>query len=190
MIFVAGSEKQGAPMTHARDAEEQLAGFIAKFTPAIGSRAVAIRAEMRKRYPMANELVYDNYNALAIGYGPSEKASDAVFSIALYPRWVSLFFLQARGLPDPHRVLKGSGNVVKHIVLPSPDALDQPEIQALMREAVARATVRFNPQNPHRLIIKSISPKQRPRRPAPEKASRIHGESRPSARKRAGASAQ
>lgn len=176
-------------MTHAGDAEKELATFIAKFAPEIGSLAVAIRAEMRKRYPMANELVYDNYNALAIGFGPSEKASEAIFSIALYPRWVSLFFLQARGLPDPHRVLKGSGNVVKHIVLPSPGALDQPEIQALMHEAVARATVPFDPQNPHRLIIKSISPKQRPRRPATEKASRIHVEKRPSARKRAAASA-
>ncbi len=176
-------------MTHARDAEEELAGFIAKYTPGIASLAVAIRAEMRKLYPMANELVYDNYNALAIGFAPSEKTSEAIFSIALYPRWVSLFFLQARGLPDPHRVLKGSGNVAKHVVLPSPDALNQPEIEALMREAVARATAPFDPQNTHRLIIKSISLKQRPRRPAAETPVRIPVGTRPSARKRAGASA-
>jgi len=176
-------------MTHARDAEEELAGFIAKYAPEIGSLAVAIRAEMRKRYPMANELVYDNYNALVIGFAPSEKTSEAIFSIALYPRWVSLFFLQARGLPDPHRVLKGSGNVVKHVILPSPDALHQPEIEALMREAIARATVPFDPRNTHRLIIKSISPKQRPRRPATKNALRDPVGTRPSARKRAGASA-
>jgi hypothetical protein len=181
---VAGSERLGARMTHARDAEAELAGFIAKYAPEIGSLAKAIRAEMRKRYPMANELVYDNYNALAIGFGPSEKASDAIFSIALYPRWVSLFFLQARGLPDPHRVLKGAGNVVRHVVLPSPDTLHQPEIQVLMREAVARGKVPFDPENPHRLIIKSISPKQRPRGPATEKTSRIPVETRPAARKR------
>jgi hypothetical protein len=176
-------------MTNARDGEEELAGFIAKFTPGIGSLAMAIRAEMRKRYPTANELVYDNYNALAIGFGPGEKTSDAIFSIALYPRWVSLFFLQARGLPDPHRVLKGSGNVAKHVVLPSPDALNQPEIQALMNEAVARARVPFDPQNVHRLIIKSISSKQRPRRPAAESAPRIPLATRPAPPKRAGASA-
>jgi hypothetical protein len=176
-------------MTNARDAEEELAGFIAKFTAEIGSLAMAIRAEMRKRYPMANELVYDNYNALAIGFGPGEKTSDAIFSIALYPRWVSLFFLQARGLPDPHRILKGGGNVVKHVVLPSPDALSLPEIQVLMNEAAARARVPFDPQNVHRLIIKSISPKQRPRRPAAERAVRIPVATRPSARKRAGVSA-
>jgi hypothetical protein len=166
MTLVAGSEKQGARMAHDRDAEEELAGFIAKYTAEIGSLAKAIRAEMRRRYPMANELVYDNYNALAIGFGPSEKTSEAIFSVALFPRWVSLFFLQARGLPDPHRLLKGSGNVARHDVLPSPDALDQPELKALMHEAVARARVPFDPHNVHRLIIKSISTKQRPRRPA------------------------
>ena len=155
-------------MTQARDAEKELTGFIAKYAPAIGSLAVAIRAEMRKRYPMANELVYDNYNALAIGFVPGETASEAIFSIALYPRWVSLFFLQARGLPDPHRILKGSGSVAKHVVLPSPDTLHQPEIEALMHEAVVSARVPFDPHNVHRLIIKSISLKQRPRRPATE----------------------
>ena len=166
MTFVKESAKQGGRMTHARDAEEELTGFIAKYTAEIGSLAKAIRAEMRRRYPMANELVYDNYNALAIGFGPSEKTSEAIFSVALYPRWVSLFFLQARGLPDPHRLLKGSGNVARHVVLPSPHALDQPGLQALMHEAVARARVPLDPQNVHRLIIKSISQKQRPRSPA------------------------
>ena len=169
-------------MTHARDAEEELAGFIAKYTAEIGSLARSIRAEMRRRYPMANELVYDNYNALAIGFGPSEKTSEAIFSVALYPRWVSLFFLQARGLPDPHRLLKGSGNVARHVVLSSPDALHQPELQALMHEAVARARVPLDPQNVHRLIIKSISPKQRPRRSATENTPGIPVGTRPSAR--------
>jgi hypothetical protein len=110
--------------------------------------------------------VYDNYNALAIGYGPTVKASEAIFSIALFPRWVSLFFLQARGLPDPHRLLKGSGNVARHVVLTSPEVLNDPEIRSLMEEAVARAKVPLDPANPYCLIIKSISVKQRPRRPA------------------------
>jgi len=54
---------------------------------------------MRARLPGAVELVYDNHNALAIGFGPTERASDAVFSIALFPRWVSLFFLRGRTSP-------------------------------------------------------------------------------------------
>ena len=160
-------------MTRVQGGEEQLAGFISRYTPAIASQAVAIRAEMRKRYPTAIELVYDNYNALAIGYGPTEKTSEAIFSIALFPRWVSLFFLQARGLHDPHRILQGSGKVAKHVVLASPDTLNQPEVATLMQEAVARAKVMFDPEGAHRLIIKSISQAQRPRRPAVEQVTRV-----------------
>jgi hypothetical protein len=121
---------------------------------------------MRELYPTGLELVYDNYNALAIGYAPTEKASEGIFSIALFPRWVSLFFLQAAGLPDPDKILRGSGSVAKHVVLPSVGELGTPAIQALMREAEARAKVPLDPNGIHRLIIKSISEKQKPRRPA------------------------
>lgn len=145
--------------------EQQLAAFLAKYTPEVATLAEAVRNQMRKLYPMALELVYDNYNALAIGYSPTETASDAIFSIALYPRWVSLFFLQAKGLPDPGRLLKGSGAVVRHIVLASPAMLDDAAIRDLMQEALARAKTPFDPRTQHQLIIKSISKAQRPRRP-------------------------
>jgi len=147
-------------------AEAQLTYFLAKFTPEIASLATAILAKMRERYPTALELVYDNYNALAIGFSPTERASNGIFSIALYPRWVSLFFLQAKGLPDPQRLLQGSGSVVGHIVLPEADKLDEPAVKTLMREAAARAAVPFDPRGEHQLIIKSVSARQRPRRPA------------------------
>lgn len=149
---------------------KQLASFIQKFTPEIATLATTVLAKMRTLYPTALELVYDNYNALAIGFGPTERASEAIFSIALFPRWISLFFLQAQkaptALPDPEKRLQGSGNVVKHIRLASAETLDEPAIRALMQEAAARAVVPFDPRNKHRLIIKSVSARQRPRRPA------------------------
>jgi hypothetical protein len=158
-----------------RDAERQLASFIAKFAAEIGDCVREIRARMRAKYPTALELVYDNYNALAIGYAPTEKTSEAIFSIAVYPRWVSLFFLQAVGLPDPERILKGNGKVVKHIVLPTPDALDHPAVRELMREAEARAKAPFARTGGNRLIIKSVSESQRPRRPAAKQANAAKG---------------
>jgi hypothetical protein len=154
-----------SPTPQVQSPEEQLAAFIAKYSPEIAARAKAVRTAMTKRYPTAMELVYDNYNALAIGYAPTERTSEGIFSIALYPKWVSLFFLQANGLPDPHRILKGTGKVAKHIVLESPKSLNSPAIEALMREAVSRARVPFNRDGKHQLIIKSVSAKQRPRRP-------------------------
>jgi hypothetical protein len=149
---------------------KQLASFIQKFMPEIATLAQAVLATMRKRYPTALELVYDNYNALAIGFGPTERASEAIFSIAVFPRWISLFFLQAQKgstpLPDPEKRLQGTGNVVKHIRLASAKTLDEPAIRQLMQEAEARAAVPLDPKGKHRLIIKAISAKERPRRPA------------------------
>jgi hypothetical protein len=144
----------------------QLGGFLARFTPAVAASAKASLVRMRKRLPGAIELVYDNYNALAIGFGPTERASDAVFSIAVFPRWVSLFFLQ-RGtqLPDPHRLLKGTGKQVRHIVLTSAADIDSPAVRALMTEALARADVPIDRAAKSRIVIKSVSAKQRPRIP-------------------------
>jgi len=154
-----------APVT-AADAEAQLAGFLAKFTPEIETLAKAVRSKMKARLPGAIELVYDNYNALAIGYSPSEKASEAIISIALYPRWVSLFFLQAKGLRDPGGLLQGSGKVARHIVLQRAADIDTLAIEDLIGQALERAKVPIDPLTRRRLVIKSVSAKQRPRRPA------------------------
>src|SRR3974390_243454 len=88
------------------DAEARLASCLDKYTPEVATLAKDVLSKMRARLPGAVELVYDNYNALAIGFGSTERASDAIFSIALFPRWVSLFFLHGAQLTDPERVLK------------------------------------------------------------------------------------
>ncbi|HRH37217.1 MAG TPA: DUF1801 domain-containing protein, partial [Flavobacteriales bacterium] len=116
--------------------EEQLDGFLAKYTPELATQARTARKHMRARYPHALELVYDNYNALVIGYCPSEKPSEAIFSLAMLPDHVSLCFLQDAGkLPDPEKLLLGSGNTARHIKLKSPADLALPAIRALMMEA-------------------------------------------------------
>ena len=124
-------------------------------------------ARCGRDYPARCRLVYDNYNALAIGFGPSERASEAIFSIALYPRWVTLFFLQGAGLPDPKRLLKGSGKVVRHIVLASaggPGSAGHPGPDG---QGVDTRGSRHRPNRTRRsLVIRSICAKQRPRRPA------------------------
>jgi hypothetical protein len=146
--------------------EAQLDSFIDKFTPEMAALARACLAKMRARLPGATQLVYDNYNALVVGFGPSEKTSHAIFSVAMYPRWVNLFFLQAAPkLPDPNRLLKGSGNVVRSITIQSASQLDQPAVQALIAAAFKRAIQPIDPATPGQLVIRSISAKQRPRRP-------------------------
>lgn len=148
---------------------QQLKQFLAKYDKNVAATAVRAAAKLRKLLPPAIELVYDNYNALAIGFGPSEKASEAVVSLALYPRYVTLFFLQGASLPDPHRRLSGSGNVVRQVRLASEKTLDDPQIVELINLALHRARVPFPANAARELIIKSVSPKQRPRRPSQAK---------------------
>ena len=143
--------------------KQQLDSFLNKYDREIAATAKRALVKMRKRLPGAVEIVYDNYNALAIGFGPNEKASLAIFSIALYPRWVNLFFLQGAKLPDPAHRLQGSGKVVRSIRLDE-KALDDPEILTLIKVALTRAKTPIDPAQPRRLVIKSVSTKQRPRR--------------------------
>jgi hypothetical protein len=63
-------------------AEKQLRSSVAKFSPVDQKLIRAVRQALRKRFPTANELVYDNYNFFVIGYSPTERPSDAILSIA------------------------------------------------------------------------------------------------------------
>src|SRR3954470_22818844 len=113
------------------DAEAQIESFIAKFSEEVAADIRAARAEMRRRLPGAFELVYDNYNALAIGFGPNEKTGQAVFSLACFPKRVSLCFIRGAALDDPKGVLTGEGNQVRFLPLTPLSVLDEPDVRAL-----------------------------------------------------------
>jgi hypothetical protein len=121
-------------------AEAELADFVAKFAPEMQEQIRACRAKLQARFPNAIELVYDNYNFLVIGFGPSERASEAIFSLAAHRRGINLCFLQ-RGpeLPDPTRLLRGSGRVVRNVALGSAEDLDLPEVRSLVDAALLLA---------------------------------------------------
>lgn len=146
--------------------QAQISGFIAKFTPEIAALIKATRAKMQKRLPHAVEIVYDNYNFLVFAFGPTERPSEALFSIAAYARGVGLCFLRGAKLPDPDKLLTGSGKQVRFLKLPTAATLDEPAVQRLIAAAIKHAPVPFDPAARRRLVIKSISVKQRPRRPA------------------------
>ena len=119
---------------------------------------------MRKRLPTANELVYDNYNALVVGYCSTERPSDAVVSLPITPRGVSLCFFHGAKLPDPGGILQGSGSQTRFVRLGSAQDLARPDIAALLDAAIARAKTPFPTEGRGRLVIRSVSAKQRPRR--------------------------
>lgn len=147
------------------DTEAQIESFIAKFSDGVAADIRAARSEMRRRLPGAVEMVYDNYNALAIGYGATDKLADVVFSIAAFPKWVRLFFYRGAELDDPDGLLDGEGAQVRSLKLPDLAVLDEPGVQALMAQALANARP-IDPTAPSRSLVKSVSAEQRPRRPA------------------------
>jgi hypothetical protein len=147
-----------------QSAQERLDSFLIKFDPAVEALARAVRATLRHLMPAALELVYDNYNALVIGFGPTERASDAIVSLAIYPGWVNLYFLHGAALPDLDGLLKGGGNQGRYIRLNSAEEIGAPGIAELLREALARAKTPLPETGKGYVVIKSISAKQRPRR--------------------------
>ena len=165
----SAAKKSSAELTQA-ESERQLESYLAKYDPEIADFARRALSKMRKLVPGAIEMVYDNYNWLVIGFSPTERPSDAIFSLVLPPGRVTLCFLQGAGLPDPGRRLQGSGNVVRNIRLydagqPDERVLDDAEVRALINVALNRAKVPMPAGARRRLIIRSVSAKQRPRRP-------------------------
>jgi hypothetical protein len=150
----------------AADPQRQIDSFLAKYTPEMEKLARAALVKMRKRLPNAIEFVYDNYNALVFGFGPNERPSDAIFSIAVFPDHAALCFLQGAKLPDPHKRLRGSGKVARNVRVDNAEALDVPQVIAMMEEALQRAKVRMDPKQDRQVVIRSVSATQRPRRSA------------------------
>ena len=64
--------------------EIQLGEFCSEFTPEIAACAQEILTRIHRRFRHAIALAYDNYNALAIGFGPNERARDAIVSSAVF----------------------------------------------------------------------------------------------------------
>ncbi len=146
---------------------KQIAAFIAKFDPKMAKLITSRRRDLRKRFPTAIELVYDNYNFLVFGFCTTDRASDCLVSLAAQAKGVSLCFYWGKTLPDPHKILLGSGNQVRWIRLEGPATLARPEVAALLKAAVAQAKHPL-PAEKGYTIVKSVSAKQRPRR-APAK---------------------
>jgi hypothetical protein len=155
-------------------AQAQLDSFLAKYDPEVETVARRALGKMRRLMPGAIEMVYDNYNWLVVGFSPTERPSEAIFSIVLPPGRMTLCFLQGAGLPDPAKRLVGSGNVVRNIRLydaggSDAHVLDDPEVLALINVALNRAKVPMPAGARRKLIIRAISAKQRPRRVTPRK---------------------
>lgn len=147
----------------AETAASQLSGCIEKFEPSMAETIRKCRAAMRRRFQTANELVYDNYNFFVIGYCPTERPSGCKVSLATNSKGVNLDLMLGSKLPDPHRILSGTGSLNRFVRLEGAATLATPDVKELLNAAEKLSNPPFPKSGAGKLIIRSISAKQRPR---------------------------
>ena len=144
--------------------EAQLRSLIEKFDPKDQRLIHSVRSVMRKQLPTANELVYDYRTSVVIGYSPTHHGIDAIFAIAARADGVSLYFNQGKQLPDPKKLLMGSGKQARFIRVEAASQLKHPDVEALLTAAIDHATEPLASKGRGELVIKPGAAKQRPRR--------------------------
>ena len=147
-----------------RSAEAQLGTLIAKFAPAHLRLIGATRRCLRKRLPTAHEVVYEYHDFVVISYSPNERGYEGVLAIRASENGVRLYFNRGKELPDPAKLLQGSGNLMRSIDVEGPSTLARPEVARLIEEAIDRNRVPFAFADRGSVVIRSTSAKRRRRR--------------------------
>jgi hypothetical protein len=144
-----------------RSAEVQLRTLIAKFAAAHLRLIGAMRRWLRKRLPTAHEVVYEYRDCFVISYSPSDRGYEGVLSIRAGANGVRLYFNFGKGLPDPAKLLRGSGNQTRWMLLEGASTLARPEVARLIEEAIARNPVPFARAGCGSVVIRSTSASQK-----------------------------
>jgi hypothetical protein len=144
-----------------RSAEAQLRTLIAKFAPAHQRLIGAMRRWLRKRLPTAHELVYEYNGFFVISYSPNEHGYEGVFAIRASANGVKLYFNRSKELPDPEKLLQGSGKQARSIDLDGASTVARPAVARLIDEAIACNRVPFAATGRGPVVIRSVSAKQR-----------------------------
>ena len=160
-VEVPGSTQSAAAR---RSAEAQLRTLIAKFAPAHLRLIGAMRRWLRKRLPTAHEVVYEYRDCFVISYSPNERGYEGVLAIRASADGVKLYFNRGKELPDPEKLLQGSGKQTRWIHLEGASTLARPAVASLIDEAIARNRVPFATAGRGSVVIRSASAKQRRRR--------------------------
>lgn len=147
-----------------RSAETRLRGLVAKFAPAHGRLVGATRRWLRKRLPTAHELVYEYRDWFVISYSPNERGYEGVLAIRASAEEVRLCFSRGKELPDPEKLLRGSGNQTRWTRLEGASTIARPAVARLVDEAIARNPVRFARTGRGPVAIRPTSATQRRRR--------------------------
>lgn len=113
--------------------------FLKPYDREIRELALELRALLLEEIGPCYENIYDAYSAVAIGYGTSDRLSDGIFHLAVYPKGVNLGFNDGALLADPKGILQGKGNRIRHIKIRNLADLKRPELRAYIRRARKQA---------------------------------------------------
>ncbi len=144
-------------------AEAQIAQLISKYEPKDQKLIQAVREFLQKRFPTANELVYDYARNFVIGYSPTEAGGEGIAALSADADGVRLYLTNGSQLPDPHKLLQGKAQA-RYIVLKSAAVLLRPEVEALMTAAEKAAKVPLRASGRGELIMKPSASEKRPRK--------------------------
>lgn len=150
--------------------ETQIAAWFERYDAPIAKVGKALRARLRARLPGLTELVYvyERQGSLVFSYSPTEAGAAGVAGVAVYPDRVTLFLAGGPALSkaDPKKLLRGSGKTVRHVEVDAVDALDRPELEALIVAALDAAKLRLDPKAKGATVLKADEQQQRAARAA------------------------
>jgi hypothetical protein len=139
----------------------QLVEFLKPFDRAIQDLALAVRTTVLAEFAPCHENIYDACNAVAIGYGPTDRQKDCICHIAVYSKHVNLGFNRGAELDDPHHLLQGTGKNTRHVKLKTPAELASPHIREYLRSAREHSASNLAPPAGVVSVVKAIYPTRR-----------------------------
>jgi hypothetical protein len=155
-----------------KEQTKDLLKFLKPFSKEIIERALWLREFIWDLYPQTNELIYDNYNALAVGWSPTDRVGHTFCSIAVgrTSNNVHFGFYWGSEIADPEKMLLGEGNQYRYILVPDKNKFPKSYIKKLVKEAYANSLAKVKDQKQIRngqTIVKSISAKKREKKVKP-----------------------
>lgn len=143
--------------------QAQLRALIERLDPQAQKLMRLVRTAIRKRFPTANELVYDYRTSLVVGYSPTDRGIESIVALAARPDGVRLYFHGTR-LPDPKKLLLGSGKATRFIRLESARQLSDPDVKAFIAAAIDQAKIPFPSSGKGEVILRSAAAEKQARR--------------------------
>ncbi len=142
-----------------------LSKFIKPYDVSIQEIEIALRTFVMGIVPEANELMWDNYNAVAVAFSKSEKLKDAFCHIALYSGHVNFGFNRGAEIQNKSVKLEGAGKLIRHIKVTNMDEFPGSDIQNMVLEAVLISETNnpelINKKSLGKSIVMSISKNKR-----------------------------